>query len=116
MPAKKKAKTAKKPVEQKIVYLPADSPMSESEVVGAFSVPEDDPLRRAIDQTLKKMRDEANTNHPAMCDNLGKLAYSNGYEQGILDVMRELDKCYKFSKERLSKSHEDADIHPIMGY
>jgi hypothetical protein len=117
MNTKKRAKkSTSKKVEEKIVYLPLDTPMSEGEVVSAFSIPQDDPLRRAIDQTLKKMRDEANSIHPQMCDNHGKLAYSTGYEQGILDVLKELDKCYAFAKERLSKSHDDAEQPKTLGY
>ena len=91
---------------EKVVYMPIDEPMSQIDLAGAFNVQKDDPLRRAINQTLNKMREDASTAHPSMIDNLGKLAYSNGYEQAILDVMKELHKCYEWGRKEIIGNSE----------
>jgi hypothetical protein len=98
--------------ESNIVYIPVSQPLSEMELANAFNVPIDDSLRRAINQTLERLRDEASADHPSMVDNLGKLAYSNGYEQAILKVMHELNKCYSWAGDIMKQDAQKAAPQP----
>jgi hypothetical protein len=119
MPPKKgtKKKAAKKAEPVAIRYMDLTTPMTEVELAGAFNVQQDDPLRRAVNQVLKKMRDEASKDLPASVDNHGKAAYAIGYEQAILQVEFELNKCYNWALDRLRQNAGEEEPPPASsGY
>jgi len=102
--------------EEKIVYLPIDTPMEELEMASALNVPFDDPHRRAVMQILDEEIEIAASLMQGKSVNHGMLGEHTGSFLALRSLKAVLNEKYKLASDKLKVSAKTKETAVSSSY